>query len=216
MNRWLMILLVTFVLAAPAAAQDRNLVGLVSDADCPLVITPSQNVCFAELYCGVQEFFLVAFNPWNDTLDAPITNIGGFECKLMLPPEVYLLNVVLPPLSINFKPLPELYVGTNIPVTGDQTVLASLTVMVPEYVGETMYARLTPVHVAYQSIDGRLAITDANDGFRLQAVDPYGPEGVAVDYTEPMLYFGDPHGQGAPCMVGDEESSWGTIKALYR
>lgn len=179
------------LLALPAGAQERNLIGLVNDPDCPLVITPARNPCFAELYCGVQQVYLVAYNVWNDSLDVPITNIGGFEGKLVLPPEVLILGVEFPPMSIDFKPL-------------------------PEYVGETLYARLTPVHVAYQSIDGRLAITDANDGFRLMAIDPYGPDGVSVDYTEPSLCFGDPHGQGAPCVVADAEQSWGTLKALYR
>ncbi|HPF70143.1 MAG TPA: hypothetical protein PLQ13_05680, partial [Candidatus Krumholzibacteria bacterium] len=200
----------------PAGAQERNLIGLVNDPDCPLVVTPSQNPCFAELYCGVQQIFLVAYNVWNDSLAAPITNIGGFEGKLVLPPEVLMLGVEMSPASINFKPLPEFVVGTNIPVDDEQTTLAVITVLVPEYVGDTLYARLTPVHVAYQSIPGRLAITDANDGFRLMAVDPYGAGGLAEDYTEPMLYFGDPHGQGAPCVVGDVEKSWGTLKALYR
>ena len=200
-----------------ALGQDRNLIGLVNEAACPLLTSSSHsNDCFNEPYCGLQEFYLVLWNPWNEAKDQAIANVGGFECKLVLPDGFYLLGVQLPPASINFKPLPEMIVGTNVPVVGDQTLLATITVLVPEYVGDTLYARLTPVNQAYQSIAGRLAITDANDEFSLQAVDAYGPLGIADDYTEPMLYFGDPQGQGSPCVVGDAPTSWGSLKADYR
>jgi hypothetical protein len=208
--------LALLLLVGAAAGQTRNLVGLVIDADCPLVVTGGHNDCFSELYCGVNEIYLVLLNPWNTTLDAPITNVGGFECRLVLPSEIFLLGVALPPASVNFKPLPEMVVGTTVPVAAEQTPLATLTVLVPEYVGDTLYAQLTPVNQAYQSIPGRLAISDAADEFSLHAVDPYGPDGVAVDYTEPMIYFGDPRGSGAPCAVGDDERTWGSLKALYR
>jgi len=211
------IVLCALLLVGTAAAQDQNLMGLVREADCPLVNGSSHsNECFNELYCGLQEFYLVVWNPWNAGRDQAITNIGGFECKLMLPDGFYLLGVQLPPQSINFKPLPELIVGTNVPVVGDQTVLATVTVLVPEYVGDVLYARLTPVNPVYQSIPGRLAITDANDEFSLQAVDAYGPVGIADDYTEPSLYFGDPQGQGTTCVVPNDKTSWGSLKADYR
>ena len=216
MKKFGMIALVLLLLAGPAAGQTRNLVGLVSDAECPLVASTHFNDCFNELYCGVQEVCLVLVEPWNDALDAPISLIGGFECKLILPDEIFLLGITLPPASVNFKPLPELVVGTYMPVVGEQTVLATLTVLVPEYVGDTFYARLTPVGVVYQSIPGRLAITDAADEFSLQAVDAFGPDGISVDYTDPMLYFGDPHGSGAPCVVPNADETWGSLKALYR
>lgn len=216
MSRLWMVAMALLLVAGPAVGQDRNLVSLVIEPDCPALITQQHNDCFNELYCGVNEIFLVVINPWNTTLDAPITSVGGFECKLGLPSEIILLGMVLPPASVNFKPLPEMVVGTSVPVMGEQTLLATLTVLVPEYVGDTLYARLSPVNQVYQSIPGRLAISDANDGFSLFAVDAYGAGGVAVDYTEPMLYFGDPSGSGAPCAVGIDDGTWGSLKAQYR
>ncbi len=217
MNRIVIVCCALLLLAGSASAQEQNLIGLVSEADCPLVTNSTHtNDCFSEPYCGLQEFYLVVWHPWNTSLDQAITNVGGFECKLLLPDGFYLLGVQLPPMSINFKPLPEMLVGTNVPVVGDQTVLATITVLVPEYVGDTMFARLTPVNPVYQSIAGRLAITDANDEFSLQAVDAFGPLGIAADYTEPMLYFGDPQGQGSPCVVPNQPTSWGSLKADYR
>lgn len=216
MIRSFMIVLLSLVFVGTALGQTRNLVGLVRDPDCPLVVTTPRNECFNELYCGIQESWLVIVAPWNTTLDRAIATVGGFECKLVLPDGVFLLGAELPPFSINFKPLPEFVVGTALPVTGDQTALVKLTVMVSEYVGDTLYARLTPVSVNYQSIPGRLAITDADDEFSLQAVDAYGPEGIAVDYTEPMLYYGDAHGSGSPCVVANGSETWGSLKSLYR
>ena len=216
MCRLWMAALALLLLIGTAAGQTQNLVGLVIEPDCPLVTTAQHNDCFNELYCGMNEIYLVVLNPWNTILDAPISNVGGFECKLILPSEIFLLEFALPPASVNFKPLPEMVVGTNIPVVAEQTVLATLTVLVPEYLGDTLFAGLSPVNPAYQSIPGRLAISDADDAFSLHAVDAYGPDGVAVDYTEPMIYFGDPRGSGAPCTVDNEEQTWGSLKALYR
>ena len=216
MCRWWMTALALVLLAGTAVGQTRNLVGLVIEPECPLVTTAQHNDCFNELFCGMNEIYLVVVNPWNTDLDAPLASVGGFECKHILPGEVFLLDFALPPASVNFKPLPEMVVGTNIPVGGEQTVLATLTVLVPEYLGETLFAGLSPVNQAYQSIPGRLAISDAADAFSLHAVDAYGPDGVAVDYTEPMIYFGDPHGSGAPCTVDNEGRAWGSLKALYR
>ena len=216
MRTFLMIILALLLLAGPVAGQTRNLVGLVRDADCPLVASTHFNDCFDELYCGVQEIHLVLVEPWNDALDAPISVLGGFECKLILPDEIFLLGIALPPVSVNFKTPPELVVGTYLPVVGEQTVLATMTVLVPEYIGDTIFARLTPVGVVYQSIPGRLAITDAADEFSLQAVDAFGPGGITEDYTDAMLYFGDPHGSGSPCVVPNADETWGSLKALYR
>ena len=216
MNRMVIAICVLMVLVGSASAEDKNLIGLVSEVDCQLGSATHTSDCFAELYCGVQEIYLVLWKPWNDALDQAITNVGGFECKLVLPDGFYLLGAQLPPNSVNFKTLPEFFVGTNVPVVGDQTLLVTITVMVPEYVGDTLFAQLTPVHQTYQSIPGRLAITDANDGFSLQAVDAYGPAGISDDYTDAMVYFGDPQGQGLPCVVPNTSESWGSLKADYR
>jgi hypothetical protein len=216
MIRMLSLILLLVLVAIPAAAQDRNLVALVHDLDCELVTNQADNPCFTQLYCGMHEIPLIIYNPWNDALDQPIATVGGFELKLVLPPEVMLLGVQLPPASYNYKALPELYVGGWIPVTGEKTVMAMVNVYVPEYVGTTVFARITPVHVTYQSIPGRLAITDGDDGFSLQAVDAIGPKGVTDDYEDPMFYFGDPHGMGSPCVVSSAEETWGGIKAQYR
>lgn len=196
-------------LAAAPAARAVNELGLYVAADGWLIDEYT--------YCGPVEVYLVVLDPYNPLRDRPITQVGGFECRVVLPPEVTLLEVRLPPSSVNFLPWPDLLVGVSVPVptTDDHVVLATIVVEVPEDLGTPVYAFLQP-NSSIPSIPGSAAITDAGDDFRLVAVAPAGGS-----FDRPIFGFGYilDHPGGATmsgCIVALGDVSWGALKSSYR
>ena len=124
------------------------------------------------------ELYLIIVNPWNMNTNEAITTIGGFECTIDLPEEVVMLMMsTYAAGSINFLPPPQYLVGSNIPVTGPQALLASLVVYIADDpTDNTWGAMVRPVESRYQSIEGFAAITDLNDEYSLSAAVSAGGE----------------------------------------
>lgn len=169
---------------------------------------------------GDGDIHILLLNPMNSDGGAPINNVGGFEFMVEFPDMVSILGVQLPPLSINFLAPPQFLVGTNIPVTGPQVLLATIHVLVVD-APATMYypTYIVPVMERFQSIPGFCAITDANDEFSLHVA-------MAVEgtYDLPVFTFipdallsksaASPVFPG-PCIVPTEARAWGEVKALF-
>jgi hypothetical protein len=135
----------------------------------------------------------------------PILNVGGFEFRIESTEDVVLLTSEFPAgaNAINFMTPPNFYVGCNIPVTGWATVLVNLQFLwtSTDYCDFLYLAPVYPPNV--QSIPGMMAITDANDEFRLNPAFP-----SSGDFEAPVFTMG--------CGDDAEDASWGEIKSLYR
>jgi hypothetical protein len=148
--------------------------------------------------------YVVLTNPYNNNLNAPITVVGGFEFRIVLPANVFLLAATLPPNSTNFATAPDFLCGSNAPVVDNHVTL--LTLNLGAFDGATSLLYLTPVQDAPQSVPGELAITDFNDDFSISVAYP-----VSGDPALPVfgLFTG-----GA--VVPTEDASWGEVKSLFR
>jgi hypothetical protein len=157
--------------------------------------------------------YVVISNPRNYNLGEPgsgveqdISVVGGFEFKLIIPANVFLLAAVLPPMTTNFSTLPNVLAGTNLPVTNGRATCMTLTL--GEFAGTPSPIYLSPHDAAgggVPSVPGSMAITDYNDDFRL--VGAYPSSG---SYERPVFgLWTDP-------IVPTEDASWGELKSLYR
>lgn len=135
----------------------------------------------------------------------PILNLGGFEFRVESTEDVVLLASEFPSgaNAINFMTPPNFYVGCNIPVTGWATVLLNLQILWTgtDYCDFLYLAPVYPPNV--QSIPGMMAITDANDEFRLNPAFP-----SSGDFEAPVFTLG--------CGDDAQDATWGEIKSLYR
>jgi len=160
---------------------------------------------------GTITAYVVITNPRNYNYGAPgsgieqdVAVVGGFEFKVVLPADVYLLGAALPPLTTNFATPPEFLAGTNITVVNHAATC--LTLSLGAFAVNPEYVYLTPVQDAPQSVPDHLAITDYNDAFRLIAAFP-----SSGDASLPVFgLWADP----AP--VPSEDASWGAVHSLYR
>ncbi|MFN2370743.1 MAG: hypothetical protein ABR506_06245 [Candidatus Krumholzibacteriia bacterium] len=158
--------------------------------------------------------YVVVTNPRNYNLGAPdsgveqdIAVIGGWEFRIEIPANVFLLSAVLPAASTNFSTPPNFLCGSNLPVTNGKATVITMTL--GEFDGTPSLLYLTP-HPAQgegvPSVPGHLAITDYNDDFRLVAAFPSsGSFDAPVFGLWPTV---------AP--VPTEDASWGELKSLYR
>lgn len=145
-----------------------------------------------------------SFGAPDSGVQSPISVIGGFEFRVNMPANVYLLSSTMPPQSTNFATPPEWLAGTNAPVVDGVCTL--LTMTLGEFSGTPSFIYLAPVQDAPQSIPGSMAITDYNDAFRLIAAFP-----SSGDASLPVFgLWADP----AP--VPSEDASWGAVHSLYR
>ena len=155
--------------------------------------------------------YVVIQNPRNYNFGAPgsgveqdISVIGGFEFRLSVPANVFLLGAVLPPSTTNFATSPEFLCGTNLPVTNGLATCLTLSLGAFEEIPSDIF--LVPLVDAPQSVSGELAITDYNDDFRLNPAYPasgsYEARVFALWPTSPV--------------VPTEDTAWGDVKSLYR
>ena len=187
MAKLLVSLLCAVIIGTQAAnAQEswncRNAIGVFS-AEIP---TPStvRGAAFYDGPPGGFEVYVVCLNPWNENPETgdvrPITEIGGFEFRLGLPANVFLLNAVLPPAGINFGTPPEFYCGCAAPVTPDGTsVLVTLSLF--ETNGTAGTISIGPLTSVAPTFPDELAIVDRSDFAANTA------QSVAGDYALPVF-----------------------------
>ncbi len=155
--------------------------------------------------------YIVVTNPYSESRGRPITTMGGFECRYVVPDDVYVLNGTYPPGAFPpcFPEPGELLFGCNVPVVDDHCVLFTLTLA--STTGGPGFIYLTPVQAAPQSIPGHIAITDYDDAYALQAVEP-----VSGSFDVPVFAI-NWDGELSFCeTVPDEGIAFGAVKALYR
>jgi len=149
---------------------------------------------------GTFQAYAVLINPTNDNTGGAITTVGGFEFRLELPGNVFLMGSTLPPMSTNFLSPPDFYVGSSIPVSNNMCTLVTLDF--GEFSGAASDVYLSPVS-EHASLPGAMAIADADDGFSLSEAFP-----ASGNYASPVfrLYW----------VEVLEDASWGEVKALFR
>ncbi len=157
--------------------------------------------------------YLVVTNPYNHSFGAggaveqPITNIDGFETKLILPADAtfFMLSESFAVPGINIGTVPDYVVGfgTSVPVAGVATVLATFQFMALAPTTFDIFLGVTSI----PSIAGTLAIVDGDDptAANLQSVYP-----STGDFAVPVFSV---NGTNA---VAVENESWGNVKSLYR
>jgi hypothetical protein len=148
--------------------------------------------------------YVVLTNPYNTNTNTPIDVVGGFEFRVVLPANVFLLGAILPPQTTNFASSPDFLCGSNAPVVDNHVTL--LTLNLGEFSGAPSFVYLTPVQDAPQSVPGNMAITDYNDDFRISVAYP-----VSGNHTTPVfgLFTGT-------AVVPTEDAAWGDVKSLFR
>lgn len=146
--------------------------------------------------------YVVLTNPRNEHTGELISSVGGFEFKLVVPANVFLLGVTLPPLTTNFATSPEFLCGANIPVVDGRARL--LTLNLGEFSMTPSQLFITPVVAAPQSVPGNIAITDYNDDFTISVAHP-----VSGGFDLPVFGLWS-------CVVPTEDASWGEVKSLFR
>lgn len=158
--------------------------------------------------------YVVISNPRNYNLGNPgsgveqdIAVIGGYEFKLIIPANVFLLSAALPPLTTNFSSSPNFLCGTNLPVTNGKATCLTLTL--GEFAGVESLIYLSPHDAAgggVPSVPGLMAITDYNDDFRLVGAYP-----ASGSFEAPVFGLWP-----TEIPTPTEDASWGELKSLYR
>ena len=207
MKRFLVLFAVMTLCVGVANAQyiyeHNNEIGIYTDPN-PTAATAQDLATYSGAPGGSIMAYVVLTNPYNNNINAPISTIGGFEFRIVVPANVYLLGAALPPNSTNFANQPDFLCGSNAPVVDSHVTLLTLTL--GEFTGTPSFIYLTPVQEAPQSVPGEMAITDYNDDFSISVAYP-----VSGDHLEPVfgLFTGD-------AVVPTDDASWGEVKNLYR
>ena len=200
--RSLMFLAPALLLAAapPAAAglsDLHNAIGLYTEV--PSDLHEAGRLTMYEGDTGTFPVYVVLSNPYNENTGAGIAVVGGYEFRLDLPGNIFLLGAALPPSCLNFLDPPEFSVGASIPVSGDFAALATLTL--GEFSGTGGPVHLAPLE-GYPSLPGSLAVTDLEDEFSLSAAVP-----ASGSFAAPVFCVF--------CAQNAETATWGGVKSLY-
>ncbi|MBE0565606.1 MAG: hypothetical protein IH621_06615 [Krumholzibacteria bacterium] len=190
-----------FAPAAPASAglpDLQNAIGLYTDL--PRDLDEAADLAAYEGDPGTFPVYAVLINPWNEHTNSRIDRLGGFEFRLELPSNVFLLDAALPAACINFMSPPNFFVGADIPVSGDAAALMTLTL--GEFSGTGGRVLLAPVSTT-PSIPGSMAVADYEDEFSISVAVP-----SSGSFASPVFCVF--------CRQYDEEATWGGVKTLYR
>ncbi len=201
MKKLLLILAALSLIAGSALAANEIGIYMTEDANPDNTSyngTPGTFTCY--VVCSDPTNFHFG-SPTSDVV-TPISVVGGFEFRVVVPASVYLLSATMPPQSTNFATPPEWLAGSNAPVVGGNCTL--LTLNLGAFTGAPGSIFLTPVQDAPQSVPGEMAITDYNDAFRLNAAYP-----ISGDYALPVFGLWT-------SVVPTDDAAWGDVKSLYR
>jgi len=201
------LILAATVTAGPAAAQHEdaapNTLGLyLTEQPGPVI-----DFCYAgeSNYTGAPgaiTVYAVLRNPWNPDLGAPMTQVGGFAFRLVIPEGVYLLDTTYPPGTACGSGPDFVVSGAAIPVADGTCTLATLSL--GEFTGATSAVFLAPTD-AGACVAGALTVSDATDP---PATFSLSPSSGFLDV--PIFY------SWLDCGLPAEDEAWGAVQALYR
>lgn len=197
-----MFALAALSLLAPSSgvAQDYNLLGIFNVPNPTL--TNNEEAEHWEPLAGPFEVYAVCINPFNDeTTQAPISVLGGYEFHLVMPAEFQIFSVTLPQDVINFASQPTFFCSGLVDVVDGQALLATL--QIATFTGTDGLIYMEPVPTS-PSIPDNVAITDGGDNFQLVTAYP-----VTLDFALPVFGIHQD-------VIPSEDESWSDLKALYR
>ncbi|MCP4573514.1 MAG: hypothetical protein GY838_14245 [bacterium] len=171
--------------------------------------TGADSECYIDAPSGMGSFpmYLVISNAIDETTGEPITNIGGYELSMTLPPG-WDISVTYPCGIVVTPEDPPFYVSCPIPVMGMFTVLAE--VLISSWGGgATGPIYLSPFTEGTPSIPGHMAITNADNGDALSRAYP-ASGGYEYFVTGINII------PGGMRPVPTTETSWGAVKATFR
>ncbi|MCP4573516.1 MAG: hypothetical protein GY838_14255 [bacterium] len=206
-----MIVLAVIVLLAPAAQAQRAYCGLPNTIGLYTTPTPTggNDLCVVQSSPGAASFqlYLLICNPTDETTGLPITNLGGYELGVF-PTEGWFLEFTYPANTILFSQgPPNIRIAGLIPITGDFTVLAEVTLRSWDGTMGAIY--MNQIDDGSPTIPGHMAITNADNEFIPSRAYPV----LAEDLDDGSVFFINWGG----CMpLPAAESSWGAVKAMYR
>ncbi|MFO7608784.1 MAG: hypothetical protein R6X35_06240 [Candidatus Krumholzibacteriia bacterium] len=216
MNRCLVLVLV--LLATNSFAQYpedcRNGIGIFTLSSVPI---DGMNLNSYSTYQGAPGLFTVyaiLFRPHDDAGGQDLDRIGGFELRVVLPAGVFLLGTTLPAGATNATATPDFLVTMDSPVVGDQCVLVDL--QLGEFTGATSLLYLAPPSTG-GTLPGHMAIRGVGPTSGTTAAYP-----VSGDYDYPVFALWpwtdlkSSWTLGCGAEVPTRESSFGTLKSLYR
>ncbi len=144
---------------------------------------------------GTFTAYVVVTNPYNPALDSPIANLGGYELRLDLPADVYLLGSTLPGGAVLSSTPPDFRVAMDIPVIDARATL--LTLDLGAYTGTPGEIGLAPLQDTAPTIAGSLMVADADDGDSPAAAQPSTGDLAAPVFT---VFTGAPAAL-VPCLA---------------
>jgi hypothetical protein len=193
------LIVVALLVPTLALGWGENVIGLY------VTETPTGLDSEASLNTGVPgswDVYLVLTKAWNWSLNHAITNVGGFECSLVLPDEWTIAGVTYPPNVLDLNNANEHFYCSGLWPTNFGTVTLA-TITLGTFDPQPGHIYIEPYFVA-PSIPGTMAITDADDEFSLVEAGP-----SSGDYAEPIFGLN-------MSVVPDEDLAWGDVKSLYR
>ena len=204
MKRFFVLFVALMLIAGVANAQflfeGDNEIGIFTVAD-PTAENAEEMACYMGSP-GQFMIYCVLTNPVNQNLGTAMDNVGGFEFRMEYPAGLF-VTPTLHPSATNFMSPPDFFCGSNVPVTGGQCTLITLTI--GTFTTDPASWYLTPVSdPSSQSIPGAMAMTDANDNFSISQAFP-----VSGSFEDPVF------GMWA-CVVPNEDVSWGSVKSLFQ
>jgi hypothetical protein len=195
------------ILAPQASFAWNNQLGIYTDpAGAPLTAN------FAATPFVPFDAYLVLTNPVNHTFNGavgtaePITSIGGFECKVIMPEssDFVTLSRTFPVNAIDVGAPPSYVVGfaTNVPVVNQAIVLCTWSFMASTNAQFDIFLDIT----RFPGLAGEMAVNDVND-----PDEPLSAVYVSTgDVGVPVFSV---NGTAA---VAIENDTWGGVKSLYR
>jgi len=156
--------------------------------------------------------YMVLTNPWNETLDQPVANVGGYEFRLGVPADVFLLTASVPPPcpSCEWYP-PDFIFAVDKPVIDGRCLL--VTFGLATMTSEPRFLSLGPVQDAPASIPGQMAFLGRDGEWPDNLFAMYPVSGspdvpvFAVNWDGDLSFCET---------VPDQGMSFGAVKALYR
>ena len=206
MKRFLVTFAVMALFVGAAVAQEPDFGYYPNEIGLYSTMTPASAAdCYIDAPGGFGGFpmFLLISNPSDDGTGAPIETIGGYELSIAVPAG-WSVSPVLPAGTTDFDGQPNhFYVSGLIPVVGDFTKLADITIG-SFGGGASGGIFLTPYDNGAQTIPGFMAITNADDNFVPSRAYP-----ISGSPDAPVA--------GINLQVVDSEDvSWGDVKSLFK